>query len=194
MIRGDIIGILILTGLLSMPVTGQQPKAQGAPHPQGQQQHTHKGQGKNPPRIGDWLREHKDLPIDQQEKLLESDPMFKNLPAQRQDALKEQLRRFNSLPPEQRERALKRMEFMQSLSPDQRKQVREANQQLQGLPPERRLMVHKALRHLRSMSPEERQQTLQSDQFRSTFSEQEQNIVKQLAAVEPVETPTPQSK
>lgn len=192
MIRGDIIGILILSGLLSMPVAAQQPKAQAAPHPQGQ--HTHKGQAKNPPRIGDWLREHKDLPLDQQEKLLESDPMYKNLPPERQSALKEQLRRFNTLPPEQRERALKRMEFMQSLSPEQRKQIKDANQQLQTLPEDRRVMVHKALRHLRSMSPEERQQTLQSDQFKSTFSEQEQNIVKQLAAVEPVQIPTPESK
>jgi hypothetical protein len=72
--------------------------------------------------------------------------------------------------------------------------VREANQQLQNLPQDRRLMVHAALRHLRRMSPEERQQTLQSDKFKSTFSEQEQNIVKQLAAVEPAESPTPQSK
>jgi len=193
-IRGNIIGILVLAGLLSMPLAAQQPKAQGAPQ-QPQQHNNHKGQGqKSQPGIGDWLRAHKDMPLDQQEKLLESDPMYKKLSPERQTELKERLRKFNGLPPEQRERALKRMEFMQSLSPEQRKQLREANQQLQNLPQERRVAVHKALRHLHQMSPQERQQTLQSDTFRSTFSEQEQNILKQLAAIEPVEGPAPESK
>src|SRR5436309_7427709 len=100
-IRGNIIGILALAGLLSMPASAQQPKAQGAPHPQGQQQNNHKGQEQRPRRIGDWLRAHKDLPLDQQEKLLEGDPMYKNLPPERQTELKQRLRKYISLPPDQ---------------------------------------------------------------------------------------------
>lgn len=135
-------------------------------------------------RMGDWLQNHQDLPLDQQEKLLENDPSFKKLPADRQAALKERLQKFNSLSPERRERALQRMRFMASLSQEQRKEIREANQQLQKLPQNRRVMVHAAVRHLRRMPLQERQQTLQSDSFRNTFSPQEQNILKQLASIE----------
>jgi myosin heavy subunit len=132
-------------------------------------------------RMGDWLQEHKDLPLDQQLKLLENDPKFKKLPPDRQNALRERLRKFNSLSPAKREEALKRMEFLSKLSPTQRQQLREVNQQLQGLPPDRRVAVHKAVRHLRQMPPAQRKQELASDRFKSTFSDQEQKLIGQLA-------------
>ena len=37
-------------------------------------------------KMGAWLQAHKDLPVDQQLKLLESEPGFKKLPADRQAA------------------------------------------------------------------------------------------------------------
>jgi hypothetical protein len=131
-------------------------------------------------RMGDWLQAHKDLPLDQQIKLLESEPGFKKLPADRQAALRERLKNFNSLPPQKRDQALQRMEFLSKLTPQQRQQLRSANEQLKGLPPERQVAVHKALRHLRQMPPAERQQVIQSDRFRSTFSDQEQKLISQL--------------
>ena len=196
MIRGMMIGVFTLACLLGLPLPAQQGQGKGVPRPPAQQRNNQKGQkqGQKPRQMGDWLREHKDMPLDQQEKLLENDPNFKNLPPQRQAELKDRLRKFNSLPPEQRERTLNRMEFMASLTHEQREEIRKANQQLQTLPQDRRTMVHKALRHLRQMSPEERQQELQSDKFRSTFSEQEQGIVKQLAAIQPPENSEPQTK
>jgi uncharacterized protein DUF3106 len=132
-------------------------------------------------KMGDWLQEHKDLPLDQQLKLLENDPKFKKLPPDRQNALRERLKKFNSLTPKQRDEALKRMEFLGKLSPQQRQQLRDANQQLQGLPPERRVAVHKAVRHLRQMAPGQRKEVLASDHFKSTFSDQEQKLISQLA-------------
>ncbi|HZD07145.1 MAG TPA: hypothetical protein VE176_02790, partial [Candidatus Limnocylindrales bacterium] len=42
-------------------------------------------------KMGEWLQAHKDLPLDQQIKLLESEPGFKKLPADRQAALRERL-------------------------------------------------------------------------------------------------------
>ena len=132
--------------------------------------------------MGDWLRAHKDLPLDQQLKLLESERGFKKLPAERQAALRERLKKFNSLTPAQRDQAVKRMEFLAKLTPQQRQQLRSANEQLKGLPRERReVAVHKALRHLRQMPLSERQQVIQSDSFRSTFSDQEQKLISQLA-------------
>ncbi|MGH9565303.1 MAG: DUF3106 domain-containing protein [Candidatus Angelobacter sp.] len=135
-------------------------------------------------RMGDWLQNHQDLPLDQQEKLLENDPSFKKLPADRQAALKERLRKFNALSPERRERALQRMRFMASLSQEQRKEIREVNKQLQSLPPDRRVIMHATIRHLRKMDPQQRQQLLESDRVRTNFSSQEQSILKQLASIE----------
>lgn len=157
--------------------------AQGNPQ-KSQSPHPNQKKGAQNRNLGDWLRDHKDLPLDQQEKLLESDPHFKQLAPDRQAALKDRLRKFNSLPPQQRERALQRMQIMSKLTPDQRKQIREANQQLETLPPQRRVMVHASLRKLRQMPPAQRQQELQSPEFRSTFTDQEQNIIRQLASIE----------
>ena len=138
-------------------------------------------------KMGDWLQAHKDLPADQQLKLLESEPAFKKLPAEKQNALRERLQKFNSLPPEKRTQALQRMEFLSKLTPQQRQQLREANTQLQSLPPERQVAVHKAVRHLRQMPPPERQQVIQSDRFKSTFSDQEQKLISELADLSPAE-------
>ncbi|HET8888198.1 MAG TPA: DUF3106 domain-containing protein [Candidatus Angelobacter sp.] len=136
-------------------------------------------------KMGDWLQAHKDLPLDQQLKLLENDPKFKKLPPEQQNALRERLKKFNGLPPEKRAQALQRMEFLAKLTPQQRQQLRDANQQLKVLPPERQVAVHTALRHLRQMPPAERQQVIQSDRFRSTFSDQEQKLISQLADLNP---------
>jgi Protein of unknown function (DUF3106) len=183
-IRARAVGILILSSLLALPIAGQQP-AGGNNAPRVQQPRRNNAGQKPQGKLGDWLRDHKNLPLDQQEKALENDPTFKRLPADRQAQLKDRLRKFNNLPPQQRERALQRMQFWDKLTADQRKQVKDANQQLQGLPVERRVMVHKALRNLVKMSPQERQQVFQSDQFKSTFSDQEQSILKNLAEINP---------
>src|SRR5436305_6852520 len=42
-------------------------------------------------RMGAWLQAHKDLPLDQQLKLLESEPGFKKLPADAQTESRERL-------------------------------------------------------------------------------------------------------
>jgi hypothetical protein len=142
--------------------------------------------------IGAWLESHQNLPLDQQEKALENDPNYKKLPPDRQAALRERLRKFNSLTPEQRQVTIKRMNFWASLTPSQRQELRDANQKMQGLPQDRRLAIHKALRHLRQMPPQQRQQVMDSDRFKTLFSEQEQGILKDLASITPPEKPDQQ--
>jgi hypothetical protein len=193
-IRARAVGILILSSLLALPVAGQRPG--GGSNPPRAQQGNHNGGPKPGGKVGDWqwLRAHKDLPPDQQEKALENDPSFKHLPPDVQARLKERLRNFSNLKPEQREGAIRRREIMANLTPEQRNQVRDAHKQLEGLPAERRIMVHRALRHLVQMSPEERQQEFQSDRFKGTFSDQEQNILKNLSGINAVqanENPAP---
>lgn len=134
-------------------------------------------------KMGEWLETHKNLPPDQQLKLLEGQPAFKKLPPDKQNALRDRLIKFNSLPPEKREQAFRRMQFLASLTQQQREQLRDASQQLRNLPLERQVAVHTALRHLRQMPPAERQQVIQSERFRSTFSGQEQSLIGQLAAL-----------
>jgi hypothetical protein len=138
---------------------------------------------RNSRKMGDWLQAHKNLPVDQQLKLLEKEPGFNKLSPDRQNALRERLRKFNSLPPEKQDQALQRMAFLANLSQQQREQLRNASLQLRGLPPDRQLAVHTAVRHLRQMPPAERQQVIQSERFRSTFSGQEQSLIGQLAAL-----------
>jgi len=146
-------------------------------------QREHQGCAGRP--LFEWLESHQNLSVDQQEKALASDPNFKKLPPARQTALRDRLRKFDSLPPDQRQLALQRMRFWASLTPAQRQELRDANHQLQGLPEDRRVAVHKALRHLRKMDPQKRQQVMQSDRFKTLFSEQEQGILKELASINP---------
>lgn len=179
MTKRKILG-LILTAGLALPLAIAQGGGQARPHP-----------GKNPPeqrpigKAGDWIKNHQGMTPEQQQKALENDPGFKRLPAARQEALRERLRKFNSLPPQQRERAMRRWEFLESLRPEQREQLRQSNKELNALPEGRRLMVHKALRSLRQMTPQGRDEVFKSDRFRSTFSGQEQDILKRLSAFSP---------
>ncbi len=81
----------------------------------------------------------------------------------------------------------KNLEFLAKLTPQQRQQLRDANKQLKGLAAGTPVAVHKALRHLRQMPPAERQQVIQSDRFKTTFSDQEQKLISQLAELNPPE-------
>ena len=185
--------ILCLFSALGLSMAGQRPAdhfrppAQTNPTKNPPKNANSANKGAPPNKMGQWLEDHKNLPPDQQEKLLENDPSFKKLAPARQAELKERLRKFNSLTPQQRERALNRMQYMASLTSEQRQQIREAGKELQGLPQDRQVMVHKVLRHLRQMDPQERQQVIDSDRFKSTFSEQERGIITKLAAINPQE-------
>ncbi|MFI5104098.1 MAG: DUF3106 domain-containing protein, partial [Terriglobales bacterium] len=138
--RGSkIFGAVALAWLAAVAVTADAQRSPSPQHllPQAQgnpQKNSGPAKKKAAPpehHMGDWLEAHKNLPPDQQERALESDPGFKNLPPGQQAKLRDQLRRFNSLPPAQRERALLRMKFLASLTPQQRQQIRLSQQQLQ---------------------------------------------------------------
>lgn len=189
MIRAKAVGLLILSTLLTLPSGGQQPaKGGAAPHAQTERG----GQQPGSPKLGAWLRAHKDLPLDQQEKLLESNPNFKRRSPQVQAQLKKQLEWFNGLPAQQKEKALRNMEYWEKLTPDQHKQIKDAHQHMETLPAERRVMVRKELHTLRRMPQAAREQRLQSDEFKSTFSDQEQSILRNLAEINPpAQTPAP---
>jgi uncharacterized protein DUF3106 len=187
---GTRVARLTLSALLLVPAAALAAPQQQHPGAHGQAPRANKknqGNDKQEHKAGDWLLKNQNLPADQQEKALESDPGFQKLPPERQAQLKERLRKFNSLPPDERQRAVQRMQFMDSLTPQQREQFQQANQQFQALPENRRLMVRAALRHLKQMDPQGRERIFQSDQFRKTFSPQEQGLLKSLSEISPPE-------
>jgi len=142
---------------------------------QNRQQPPHRQQG----HAGDWLRRYSGLPPGEQERALQSDPAFRRLPPERQQMLRQQLRHFSSLPPQQQQRVLNRMETWEHLTPEQKQQARQVHGALQQLPPGRRGMVVSALRDLGAMPPWQREQVINSPRFRSVFSPQEREIMRQ---------------
>ena len=137
------------------------------------------------PHRGEWLRQHQNLPPQEQERVLRNDPLFRQLPPDRQQQLVNRLRDFNSRPPEQRQRMLERMETFEHLPQPQRQQLRSLYGQMRELPNDRQMAVRQAARQLGGMPPAERERLLNSPQFQRHFSPQEQNLVRGLVHSEP---------
>jgi Protein of unknown function (DUF3106) len=135
--------------------------------------------------LSQWMERHRSLPLTEQQKELEKEPGFRDLPPQTQQRMRESLTKLNNMSPEQRRRVLARTEAMAHLTPEQRQQVRGALGQLGGLPMDRRRLVARTFRELREMPEPQRQATLNSDRFRSQFSDQERGTISNLLAVEP---------
>jgi hypothetical protein len=141
--------------------------------------------GQNQEHLAQWMDRHSSLPLDQQQKALESEPGFHDLPAETQQRMRDRLTQLNSMPPEQRRRLLERNEAIAHLSVTQRQQFRGAMQQFGSLPQDRRRLVGRAFRDLREMPEPQRQAMMNSDRFRSQFSDEERNTLNNLLAVEP---------
>lgn len=135
-------------------------------------------------RAGDWLRQYKDVPVDQQEKALSNDPGFQRLPAERQEKLRERLRQFNSLSPERKDQLLDRMEKFETLPPEQRQRLRSLQERMRQLPEERQQEVRRVFHQLKGMSHEQRHAFLGSERFQSVFSQEEREILHGLTDIE----------
>lgn len=128
--------------------------------------------------VGDWLRQYKDLPPEEQERALQNDPFFQRLPPARQQLLRQRLQHFSGLPPQQQLRMLNRMDTWEHLTPDQKQDARQIFQQMRQLTPDRRRQVMTAVRDLRTMPPDQREQVIDSPRFRSNFSDQEREMIR----------------
>jgi Protein of unknown function (DUF3106) len=135
------------------------------------------------PHFGDWLRNHeKQSPADRL-KALEQDPGFQNLPPDVKDRMRNRLQDFNNRPSEQQQQILQRMETFEHLSPDQQQKVRGMFRDFRNLPPERRRALNQGLRFLQDMPADQRQKAVDSDVFRSRFSDQERDLLRGMSAV-----------
>src|SRR2546428_13075613 len=127
---------LSVTLALATPVAAQKHQP---PRAQQRAERREERQAARPPQplahhAGEWLRQHKGVPPDQQQKALESDPQFRNLPPERQQLLRDRLQRFNSLPPQRQDRILNGLELWGNLLPGQNRKARKAFAHYSNLP------------------------------------------------------------
>jgi hypothetical protein len=113
----------------------------------------------------------------------ERDRALEKLPPRLQQQLRAQLERFDAMPKAQREIVIRRAERYAALSPEDREIVRRQIVALRQLPQERRAAVGLALRRLQPMPEEQRLETVNSDEFKSRFSREEQKIIADLSEV-----------
>ncbi len=140
-----------------------------------------------PGHLGDWLNQHRGMPVQEQERMLRGDPNFARLPAGDQQRLLQQLHRVDQLPEDQRERRLGRAEMLEHLSPRDRMQVTDSFRRMNMLPAGRRAAVTNAFRDLRAVPPDQRPMVLNSSRYQSQFSPDERGMLNDMLSVEPYE-------
>lgn len=133
------------------------------------------------PHMGDWLRRHRGMSTEEQERALQQDPDFRRLDPERQRRLRQRLQRFSTLPPDQQQRILSRMETFEHLTPAQQARARDMFRDFRRLPPDRKRALGQAFRDLRAMSPEDRQKTLASETYRNRFNDQERQLLQGMS-------------
>ena len=142
------------------------------------QQDTHQ----HAPNFFQRLRE---LPPDQQTKILHNDAQFHNLPPWRQQQIRQNLERWNNLTPHQRDVLRQREEIVQSLDPAQRRALTRVFPQYRRLPSDQQQQVMNTFRRLRDMPPGKRQRFLNSPRFQQSYTPQQQNVLRGLSQLLP---------
>jgi hypothetical protein len=135
--------------------------------------------------LAEWMSQHSNLTLEQQQQALGREPGFQELPAATQQRMRERLSQLNAMSPNQRQRVLDRNEAMELLTPDQRGQVRGAMQQLGSLPPDQRKSVAQSFRELRQLPPNQRMTAMLSPRYSWMNSAQKSALVH-LIQVEPM--------
>jgi hypothetical protein len=120
--------------------------------------------------------------------------LFNASPEQRDRALEkatpeqqEQARKllawYDNLSPGEKQIQLERVQRFQQMSPAERGEIRRQMQALNQLQQPRKGLVAQALRRLQRMPDDQRQEVLNSEQFKSTFSADEQKIITTLGQI-----------
>jgi hypothetical protein len=179
--KSQSVAVLLLSGSLLLPAFAADNPHRDRDRGHDDRNHMPAGHAQNNnPKPGKWLREHLNQSPQEQQRELKNDPEFKNLTPQQQQHLEQRLNQFNSMPPERRERMLNRMQRVESLPADKQQMLRSSLQQFRQLPDDRRRQVRRAWNSLSQMPPGQQQQVLNSDRFRSTFSDQERSTLQGL--------------
>jgi Protein of unknown function (DUF3106) len=133
------------------------------------------------PRLGDWIKEHKGQPPQEQKKALQNDPRFKSLPPDTQQRYIQRLDQFNSLPPERQQHVLNNMERWNQLSQDQRNRAKSLFTQFRLLPLDRKRAMRQAFSRLHVMTPQQRDQAIDSTEFKNEFNDNERDLLRGMS-------------
>jgi len=113
----------------------------------------------------------------------ERERALEKLPPRMQDRFRQNLAWFDGLPKPQQEIVVRRSERFAALTPERRKEFLDQMRALNQMTPERRRPIVQALRRLQMMPDAERATVLDSEQFKSRFSPEEQRMITDLSAV-----------
>jgi Protein of unknown function (DUF3106) len=139
-----------------------------------------------------FMQRLRDLPPEEQERVLKNDKRFQQLSPERQARIRENLSRWNALSPAEKEQLRERQHIFQSLTPAQRHEAREVFQQWRELPPARRHALRLEFRHLCDLAPDKREQFLSGPQLQSRFSSDEIKMLRGLSGLLPEDGNPPQ--
>jgi hypothetical protein len=140
-----------------------------------------------PGHLGDWLNQHRGLPVQEQERMLRSDPSFYRLPPADQQRLVQQLHQVNQMPEDQRQRRLARAEALEHMSPQDRMSLNLSGRRLAAMPPDRKILVRRAFQDLSAVPLDQRQTVLNSSRYQGVFTPEERGILSDFLRAEPYE-------
>lgn len=132
-----------------------------------------------------WMQQHQNLPLSQQENQLRSMPGFNRLSPDQQQRAMNGLRTLDARPPAERQRMMARQEMFERLSPQQRQDVRSSAQTMRSFPQDRQRQMTSAFNDLRRLPPNQRDAVLNSARFSHEFSPEERHVLGNLLSVEP---------
>lgn len=107
------------------------------------------------------------------------------LPPARARQIRQRIWRYNHMSPEEQQAERERYQTFSQLPPDKQQIVRQRLSEFFQLPQTRRPVVHREVEQLRRLPEAQRLARLNTDQFRSQFSPQEQQIIRDLTTYLP---------
>ncbi|HLY19790.1 MAG TPA: DUF3106 domain-containing protein [Bryobacteraceae bacterium] len=102
------------------------------------------------------------------------------LPPERARLIRQRLRRYNQMNPQEQQALRERYRTFSEMPPAKQEIIRSRLKEFRQLPVERRPIVHHEVEGLRAMPDAQREGRLNSDEFRGRYSQQEQQIIRDL--------------
>jgi hypothetical protein len=130
------------------------------------------------PVSGEWLKEHRNQPVQEQKNELQKDPRFQKLSPDQQQRMMQRLDHFNSLPPARKDHVISTMERFDQMPPEQQSRVKALFSQFRMLPVDRKLALRQGFARLRRLKPQERQPAIDSQEFKSQYSDSERDLLR----------------
>jgi predicted Fe-S protein YdhL (DUF1289 family) len=126
--------------------------------------------------------QRQETPIDRWNRMSpeERERELAKLPPERARLIRQRIHRFNQMNEQEKQDLRDRYETFSQLPAEKQKVVRQRLSEFRQLPVARRPVVHGEVEQLRLLPEAQREARLNSDEFRSRFSPQEQQIIHDL--------------